>query len=133
MKYLKSISILCFLISLSSCSSGPLTEQDNNTTVEYQLDSPFQIQLEGDASGINKWVLVSKIEPTISLTNQSAQFNKDKDKKVYTFNFKVNTDGETNVVLVYVNDAKQLENDAVPLKEFQVKVIAGTMGRILSD
>jgi len=36
------------------------------------------------------------------------------------------TDGEKDVVLIY-------QNDGIKLKIFQVKVIAGTMGRILGD
>ena len=123
MKYLKHIVIICLTISFFSCS-GPLTERNNNSTVEYQLDSPFQIQLEGDAEGINKWVLDSQIEPIITLTDKSTNFKGG--KLLYNFNFKVNVDGEKNVVLVYQNEGKQL-------KMFQVKVIAGTMGRILGD
>jgi len=123
MKYLKLILVTCIIISLFSCS-GPLTESNNHTTVEYQLDSPFQIQLEGDAEGKNKWLLDSKIEPIITLTDQNTIF-KD-GKKLYNFNFKVNTDGEKDVVLIY-------QNDGIKLKVFQVKVIAGTMGRILGD
>ena len=71
-----------------------------------------------------KWVLDSKIEPIISLIDQNTIF-KD-GKKLYNFNFKVNTDGKKNVVLVY-------QNEGIKLKVFQVKVIAGTMGRILGD
>ena len=123
MKYLKHIIIICLTISFFSCS-GPLTERNNNTTVEYQLDSPFQIQLEGDAEGKNKWVLESNIEPIITLTDKNTIFKGG--KMLYNFNFKVNTDGEKNVVLVYQNEGKQL-------KVFQVNVIAGTMGRILGD
>lgn len=124
MKYLKQLASLCLLIIVSSCSSGPLTMSDNNTKVEYQLDSPFQIQLEGDAEGKNKWILESEIEPVITLTNKSSSVKND--KMIYTFNFKVNTDGEKDVVLVYQNEDEQP-------KVFQVKVIAGTMGRILED
>ena len=97
---------------------------DNNTTMELQLDSPFQIQLEGDAEGKNKWVLESPIEPVISLTNQSSAV--ENDKMIYTFNFKVNTDGEKDVVLVYQSEEQEP-------KIFQIKIIAGTMGRILGE
>ena len=124
MKTLKYLSFFILLLSIVSCSSGTLTQSDNNTTVEYQLDSPFQIQLEGDAEGKNKWVLNSKIEPVISLTKRSAKVKGD--KMVYTFNFRVNTDGEKQVVLVYKGDSEQL-------KVYQVKIIAGTMGRILAE
>ncbi|MDW5290790.1 hypothetical protein [Formosa sp. PL04] len=123
MKYLKHIAFLCLLITVSSCSSGPLTISDNNTKVEYQLDSPFQIQLEGDAEGKNKWVLGSEIEPVITLTDKSTSVKND--KMIYTFNFKVNTDGEKDVVLVYQNEDEP--------EVFQIKVIAGTMGRILEE
>ena len=67
---------------------------------------------------------IAKIEPIITLTDQNTIF-KD-GKKLYNFNFKVNTDGEKDVVLIY-------QNDGIKLKVFQVKVIAGTMGRILGD
>ena len=123
MKTFKNLSFAILFLLTVSCS-GPLTENDNNTTVEYQLDSPFQIQLEGDADGTNKWVLNAEIEPVISLANKSTKI-KD-DKMIYTFDFKVNTDGEKDIVLVY-------ENDRTPVKQFQVKVIAGTMGRILGE
>ncbi|GGG50834.1 hypothetical protein [Bizionia arctica] len=124
MKHLKYLAVLCLLITISSCTSGPLTETDNNTTVEYQLDSPFQIQLEGDAQGKNKWVLQSEIEPVISLTDQNTKV--ENNKTIYTFNFKVNTDGEKNLVLSY-------QTEGLESKTFQVKVIAGTMGRILEE
>lgn len=123
MKFLKLILVTCIITSLFSCSD-PLTESNNNSTVELQLDSPFQIQLEGDAEGKNKWVLFSKTEPIITLIDQNTIF-KD-GKKLYNFNFKVNTDGEKKVVLIY-------QNEGAKLKVFQIKVIAGTMGRILGD
>ena len=47
MNFLKLILVTCIITSLFSCS-GPLTESNNNQTVEYQLGSPFQIQLEGE-------------------------------------------------------------------------------------
>jgi len=56
MKFLKLILVTCIITSLFSCS-GHLTESNNHTTVEYQLDSSFQIQLEVDAEGKNKWLL----------------------------------------------------------------------------
>ena len=124
MKYLKHLALFFLLITITNCSSGPLTMSDNNTKIELQLDSPFQIQLDGDAEGENKWILESDIEPVISLTNKSTDV-KD-GKMIYTFNFKVNTDGEKDIVLVSQNE------DGEP-EVFQIKVIAGTMGRILEE
>lgn len=120
---LQTILFTVFLMA-NSCSSGSLTIKNNNSTLEYQLGSTFQIELEGDAKGENKWVLDSKIEPVVSLTNQSTQIKEG--KTIYTFDFKVNTDGEKHVVLVYENENEQLDI-------FQVKIIAGSMGRILSN
>ncbi len=48
------------------------------------------------------------------------------DNDVYTFNFMVKDQGEEEIVIVYGED------DEV-VKTFKLKVICGTMGRILSE
>lgn len=118
--------ILVVLLSslFVACSSGPLTEKDNKTTVEYALDTPFQIRLKDGGSDGGSWKLVSDNEPSIVLNNStdSAKAN----GAFQTFDFTVKGIGEETIRLVYPN-----EQD--PQKQFEIKVICGTMGRILSD
>lgn len=118
--------ILVVLISsvFVACSSGPLTEKDNNTTVEYALDTPFQIRLKGSASDGDSWKLVSDNKPSIVLnsTNTSEEAN----EAFQTFDFTVKGIGEETIRLVYPNEQE-------PQRQFEIKVICGTMGRILSD
>lgn len=115
---------LILTILFLGCSSGPLTEKDNNTSVEYALDTPFQIQLTSDHSSQNKWKLISNNMSSIIFEKVNMTTKGDKD--VYTFNFLVKNMGNENIEIVY-------ENDEELIKTFKLDVICGTMGRILSE
>ncbi len=104
--------------------AGPLTEKDNNKTVEYALDAPFQVQLKGEHSSQYSWKLISDNKPSVEFKNTEVTITDNED--IYTFNFLVKSMGEEKIILTYGNDDEQI-------KLYEVNVICGTMGRILSE
>jgi len=115
-------------LSFQSCStgaaSGELTEKDNNKTIELEMDSPFTIRLTGEHGSGYRWKLVSDNKPAVILKNTDVSIQGNDD--VYIFNFMVKNQGEEEVVIVFASDD-------VVVKTFKLKVICGTMGRILSE
>jgi predicted secreted protein len=128
----KSTIVLIFLLGVvfifQGCStgaaSGTLTEKDNNKTIELEMDSPFTVKLTAEHGSGYKWKLVSDNKPSVVLEKEDVITEGGKD--IYTFNFKVKDQGDEVVVIVYGSE------EGVQ-KTFKLKVICGTMGRILSE
>ncbi|NPA36229.1 MAG: hypothetical protein GXO47_05215 [Chlorobi bacterium] len=128
----KELTVLIFLLVTAfiflKCStdfaSGTLTEKDNNKTIELEMDSPFTVQLTGEHGSGNVWEVISDNTPVVVLEKTDTLQKKDKD--IYTFTFKAKDEGEQFIEIVYGNDSEIL-------KTFKLKIICGTMGRILSE
>ena len=122
------ISLLLTAFIFQGCStgaaSGTLTEKNNNKTIELEMDSPFTVKLTAEHGPGYKWKLVSDNKQSVVLEKEDVITEDGKD--IYTFNFKVKDQGDEVVVIVYGNE------DGVQ-KTFKLKVICGTMGRILSE
>ena len=106
------------------CSSKPITESSNNTTKEFELGSPFQIQLKGDASSANNLILENKAFTAVRFVDKS--ITTEAGEKVYTFDFVAENEGEDDIVIVY-GDGPEAQ------KIFKLHVISGTIGRIESE
>ena len=120
----KNILIGYSIYLLTIGCTGAFTENDNGTTIELSEDDNFQIKLSGETDSQYTWQLVSH---NISVTlNGPVTKNLMGTKEEYTFNFRTHGDGEDTVRLEYTNGLEIK-------RTFELKVIVGTFGRILSE
>ncbi|HJN06815.1 MAG TPA: protease inhibitor I42 family protein [Bacteroidales bacterium] len=131
-KFIKSLIIVCFTVFITSCA-GPFTIEDSGSTVNLTNDDPFEIELEGNASTGYTWQ-VMPFDSTVIKQVGEPEFN-SKDGKIgsggmITFKFQTIGDGQTDLLLVY---RRLWEENEPPAKKFELKIVVGTMGRILED
>jgi len=125
MKKTAFLTLLTISFLFAGCFSQPkpFTEDDNHTRVEFSLDTPFQIQLKGMHSSENSWRVISDNDAVVlKNTNVTTQENED----IYTFDFFVKSAGEEKITIAYGNANEQSDL-------FEMIIICGTMGRILSQ
>ncbi len=129
---LKTLVLVVLVIFISSCA-GPFTIDDSGTTVNLGIDDPFEIELVGNASTGYSWQ-VMPYDSTVIKQVGEPEF-KSKDDRVgsaglITFKFQTIADGQTDLILVY---SRKWEENKPPAKTFNMKVVVGTMGRILEE
>ncbi|MCD4744851.1 MAG: protease inhibitor I42 family protein [Bacteroidales bacterium] len=131
-KFYILLFVLFFSIFLTSCT-GPYTEEDNGTTIELGIDDPFEIELTGNPSKGYIWDLVS-IDPSIVKQIGKPEFETSDDTigsgGKYTFKFQTIAAGQTTLILIY---HRKFEDNKPPAKTYELKIVSGTMGRILED
>lgn len=104
--------------------AGPFTYEDNGSRIEMGLNDTFEVVLSGEANTGYSWRL---IKPTSFIKLESPPTLKTNGNSVeYTFNFETLVQGEETIFLVYSND-KEIK------KRFEISVVIGTLGSILSD
>ncbi len=124
-------TMMAFLILLliTSCA-GPYTMDNSGSTINLGLDDPFEIQLVSNASTGYSWSVVSYDSTVIQQVGEKS-YEADNDKVgsagLSIFNFKTVGEGETTLTLVY---KRNWEEHALHDKTFEMKIVAGTMGRI---
>ena len=124
--------VLLFGTFLTSCTK-PFTEKDNGTTVNLGIDDPFELELAGDPTTGYIWEALSFKASVIKQIGE-ARFEPIDDKigsgGKYTFEFQTVAAGQTSLTLIY---HRKFEENEPPAKTFTMKIVAGTMGRILED
>lgn len=133
MKTLTKISfIFITAIFISSCA-GPFTVDDNGTTVNLGIDDPFEIELVGNASTGYTWQ-VMPFDSTVIEQVGEPEFESNDGRigsaGAITFKFQTIAAGQTDLLLVY---RRKWEENEPPAKTFEMKIVVGTMGRILED
>lgn len=117
---------------LTFCA-GPFTEKDNGRTITLGIDDPFEIELEGNPSTGYIWEAVSYDTLLVKQVGE-AGFEHGSDAigsgGKYTFRFQTVAAGQTKLVLFY---HRKFEENKPPEKTFELKVVSGTMGRILEE
>ncbi len=131
-KLLKSMMIVVITIFITSCA-GPYTIEDSGITVNLSTDDPFEIVLDGNASTGYTWK-VMPFDSTV-IKQLSEPEIKSGDGRIgaggkVTFKFQSLADGQTDLLLVY---SRRWEENEPPAKKFEMKIVVGTMGRILED
>lgn len=109
---------------------GPLTEEDNGRTIELSEDTPFEVQLKGDPGSLLVWKPIQYDKTVIKLFDVPEVTEEDSNGEVYkvfSFEFQTVADGETRLVMVYIDPENMQEP---PAKTFEIRIICGTMGRI---
>ncbi len=132
----RNICILIFVLLsgmfLTFCA-GPFTEKDNGRTINLGIDDPFEIELTGNPSTGYIWEAVSYDTLLVKQVGE-AGFEPNSDTigsgGKYTFRFQTVAAGQTTLVLIYY---RKFEENKPPAKTFELKVVSGTMGRILEE
>ena len=117
---------------LTSCTK-PFTEKDNGITINLGIYDPFEIELMGNPTTGYIWNAVSYDASIIKQIGE-ADFEPFDDKigsgGKYTFRFQTIAAGQTTLMLIYY---RTFEKNEPPAKTFKMKIVSGTMGRILED
>ncbi len=124
--------LIVYLVVSAGCSS-PYTIKDNGRTVELQMDSPFEVELEGNPSTGYSWQVAEVDTNVIKQIGEpiyESSGNLAGSGGTYTFRFRTVDNGETPLVLVY---GRPFEPAKAPVKTFRLKIISGTMGRITGE
>lgn len=117
---------------LTSCA-GPFTIDDNGTTVNLSNDDLFEIELVGNASTGYSWQVLPYDSTVIKQVGEPEFKSKDDrvgSAGIITFRFQTIADGQTDLQLVYI---RKWEENKPPAKTFSMKIVVGTMGRILEE
>ena len=131
-KTLKSLVLVVSVIFITSCA-GPFTIDDSGTTVNLGIDDPFEIELVGNASTGYSWQ-VMPFDTTVIKQVAEPEYNAKDDRVgpagTYTFKFQTIAAGQTDLLLIY---NRKWEEHKPPAKMFKMKIVVGTMGRILEE
>tara|TARA_Y100000385_G_scaffold275250_1_gene319402 strand:+ start:6074 stop:6472 length:399 start_codon:yes stop_codon:yes gene_type:complete len=132
MKNLKKIFLSLVVMSLISCA-GPYTIKDSGKTVNLGIFDPFQVELHGNSSTGYKWEITA-YDSTVIEQIGNVSYKADDDKigsgGLYTWSFKTIGAGESNLLFVYKRSWEERSADD---KTYNLRVVSGTMGRILSE
>lgn len=130
---LRSLVLIAIVISISSCA-GPFTDKDNGTTVNLSIDDPFEIELKGNASTGFTWKIMPYDSTVIKQVGEPEFKSEDGGRigsgGLITFKFQTIADGQTDLMLVY---KRNWEEQQLHAKTFKIKIVVGTMGRILEE
>jgi len=133
MKNILKLSIIVVVTLVAFSCAGPFTNKDNGTTVNLTIDDPFEIQLAANGSTGYSWKILPYDSAVIKQIGEP-EYKSNSDAigsaGIITFKFQTVADGQTDLKLVY---QKKWEEDAAPAKTFEMKIVVGTMGRILED
>ncbi len=133
MTYKIYIPILILVVFLIASCAGPYTMENSGSTVNLGNDDPFEIELNGNPSTGYEWQIVSYDSTVIKQVGKHDYKTSDDrigSAGLYTFKFQTIGDGQTNLLLVY---KRKWEEPTVDDKTFEMKIVVGTMGRILED
>ncbi len=106
---------------------------DNGTTVNLGIDDVFEIELEGNASTGYLWEIVGYDSTVIKRTGD-VKFVPEDDRTgsggTYVYSFQTIAAGQTWLEMVY---KRRWEEHKLHDKTFRIKIVSGTMGRILEE
>lgn len=132
---MKKISyyLIILTIFLTAACKKPLTIQDNEKTVEYAINTPFEIHLRTNPSTGYKWHIIS-YDSNIIRQTAKPEYQTDSDKtgtaSTVIFKFETISAGSTTLRMVNSRDAISAGEDKTV---FSLHIISGTIGRITAD
>lgn len=134
MKISLRLLVLIAVVFFTSSCAGPFTDEDNGKTVNLSIDDPFEIELEGNASTGFTWQIMPYDSTVIKQVGEPEFKSNDEGRigsgGIITFKFQTIADGQTELLLVY---RRRWEEHKPPTKMFKMKIVVGTMGRILEE
>lgn len=122
--------LIITMLVVTSCA-GVITEEDNGKTMELALGSEFQVQLEGSGQEGFEWRVVGRNHEVFEQIGTPEIKNAGSAGGSETFTFTFKTIGAGDAVLHMIYYDKNAE-DPKPEKEFELRIISGTMGQIES-
>ncbi len=133
--FLQKISLITLIAFFTmSCTSEPYTSKDNGSTVNLSVDDPFEIQLVTNSSTGYKWQVAQLNNTVIKQIGKPVYEIKEGSaigaSGLVTFKFQTVANGQADLRLEYV---RGFEENETPSKTFEIKIVVGTMGRILED
>lgn len=133
MKNILTSSLLFLSLLIITSCEGPYTFENSGSTINLSTYDPFEIELEGNASTGYTWQIVSYDSTVIKQVGEK-EYKANDDRTgsagTYTYKFQTIGDGQTTLVLVY---KRKWEEHTLHDKTFEMKVVVGTMGRILEE
>ncbi|NQU34929.1 MAG: protease inhibitor I42 family protein [Bacteroidetes bacterium] len=133
MKTIFQLTVLLLSGVIVSSCVGPFTIENSGSSVNLGNDDPFEIELSGNPSTGYTWQVVSFDSTVIKQVGDpvyKASSDRIGSAGMYTFKFQTIADGQTNLLLVY---KRKWEEHTLHDKTFEMKIVVGTMGRILED
>jgi inhibitor of cysteine peptidase len=131
MKFINVVFAI-FVAAMISCT-GPYTINDSGSTINLGIDDPFDVQLSGNASTGYTWEIIS-YDSTVVKQLGEVKFIPDDDRigsgGNYLYSFQTVAAGQTDLVMVY---KRRWDEHKLHDKTFRLKVVVGTMGRILEE
>lgn len=124
--------IIAVAIFITSCV-GPFTMEDNGSTVNLPIDDVFEIDLETSGSNGYVWKLMNYDTTVVKQVGEPVFESKDGSvgsSGIKTYKFKTLADGKADLLIVY---SRRWEEHKQPAKMFKMKIVVGTMGRILEE
>lgn len=125
--------LLAVSLFIAACSSEPLSMDDNATTVEYPVNSAFEIELPANPSTGYKWQIVAydtNIIRQVSGPDYSNVSEEAGAASLVTFKFKTRAAGNTTLWMAQTRKGLQQGEE---IKTFKLNIISGTAGRITAD
>ncbi len=107
--------------------------KDNGRTIQIPLNTPFEIELEGNPTTGYQWQAAlydSTVIKSLGEPKYQSEAKVPGEGGIYTFKFQSVNSGETDLKLVY---RRPFEPDAEPVRTFTLHVISGTIGRITAE
>lgn len=125
--------LLLVYVFIAACSAEPITMEDNESTVQFAINTPFEIELSANPSTGNKWQIVA-YDTNIIRHIGGPEYKNESDKAgsagTVTYEFETKSAGNTTLWMVYKGkDQPQAEE----MKTFRLNIISGTVGRITAD
>jgi inhibitor of cysteine peptidase len=138
MKDIYKVGIMMITAAIMfGCSSKPYTMNEDGKTQRLSIDSVFSIALEGNPTTGYLWSDATELNTCLTQLNKGEEFERDPTSNqpiggggIYTFKYKVKSDGQANLKLVY---SRPWETGQAPAKTFNMKILAGTMGIIEAE
>ena len=131
-KKTKHFIIIIVSLLLSACNT-PLNLDDNNSTVEFAINTPFEVELEANPTTGYQWHILSYDSSVIRQIGKP-EFTGDSDKigapGYSTYKFETIAPGETTLLMVYT---KAGQGNEEAFRKFSVNILSGTMGRITAN
>jgi predicted secreted protein len=135
MKALYKFSILSIILIFGSCMTTikPYVMEDSGKTINLNMDDPFEVALRANGSTGYEWIIMPYDETVLQQVGDPT-FVADDDRigsgGMQTFHFKTIGEGATTLTMVYKRKWEEPKPDD---QTFELKVVCGTMGRILDE
>ena len=133
-RIVSGLILIALILGLTACAK-PYTSANNGSTVNLQVDDPFEIQLEGNPTTGYSWTIESYDSTVVKQVGEGEYKQKENAAPIggggiYTFKFQTVAGGDTWIKLNY---HRTFEKNVPPAETYELHVVVGTMGRILEQ